>query len=252
VFARPIGGEREIGAGTGVRSRIGRIRFVAFREIDPRDGGPWVPEDLPPLPGAGPQHPEVGPLTDAPRSTMRWPPPLPGRAGWSWLLGLRLRAWRLRDLLRFLRGRVPARAVVVDVGSGPGFALGDLARAIGPRDRSWVMLDPQRAMLRSARGERSLVRRGVRADRILGDAIDLPFRNGSADLVLSLGVLCCVADAAVPATVAETVRVLKPGGLLLFAVPRRRGEADDARWQRAGLVRVRSTRPGRGVFQKTL
>ncbi len=86
----------------------------------------------------------------------------------------------------------------------------------------------------------------------MADATDLPVRSASVDVVLSLGVLCCMADVAVPAAVAETVRVLKPGGYLLFGVPLWRGTVDDARWRSAGLGTVVSLRPGRGLFQKTL
>ena len=86
--------------------------------------------------------------------------------------------------------------------------------------------------------------------RVVADATDLPLPSGSVDVALSLGVLCCLQEAAVPAAIAETVRVLAPGGWLLFAVPRRRGADDDARWARAGFRRVASLRPGRSLFQK--
>jgi len=151
-----------------------------------------------------------------------------------------------------LLGRAGDRPVVLDVGAGPGFAAAELARLLADDGRSWILLDPQPEMLRSVRGRRALAERAPRATRVVGDAADLPVRSSSIDVVLSLGVLCCVADAAVPAAVAETVRVLKPGGLLLFAVPRRRGATDEARWRRAGLVPVATTRPGRGLFQKAL
>lgn len=90
------------------------------------------------------------------------------------------------------------------------------------------------------------------ADRVRGDNADLPFRSESFDVVLSVGVLCCVDDAFVPAVVAETVRVLRKGGYLLFGVPRGRGVDDERRWARAGLVSVATTRPGRSLLQKPL
>ena len=94
--------------------------------------------------------------------------------------------------------------------------------------------------------------RDVRTDRVRGDAADLPLRSESIDVVLSIGVLCCMSDAAVPAAVAETHRVLRPGGLLLFGVPKGRGERDEARWRAIGLERVATVRPGRSLFQKPL
>jgi arsenite methyltransferase len=191
-------------------------------------------------------------MRTAPRSTMRWPPPLPGRAAWSWLLGTRVRTWRMRGLLRLLDGRVPRGSVTLDVGAGPGFVVARLGERFGGDDRTWVLIDPQRDMLTTRRGERALGRTVPNAARLIGDAVELPIRSASVDLVLSLGVLCCLADGAVPGAIAETVRVLKPGGLLLFAVPRRRGDADEARWHAAGLRAIARTRPGRGLFQKTL
>ncbi|MCI4353779.1 MAG: class I SAM-dependent methyltransferase [Thermoplasmata archaeon] len=186
------------------------------------------------------------------RATMRWPPPLPGRPEWSWLLGLRFRRWRIRSLLRLLERRLPPSARVLDVGSGPGFSSAELARTLGADARRWTLVDPQRAMLSTPRGRRALARSAPGASSIVGDAAALPIRSGSVDVVLSLGVLCCMEDSAVPAAVEETVRVLKPGGFLLFGVPRRRGPSDDARWRSVGLAPVATLRPGRGLFQKTL
>jgi SAM-dependent methyltransferase len=168
------------------------------------------------------------------------------------LLGTRLRLWRTRGLLRLLVGRVSARAVLIDVGAGPGFAAVDLARLLGADGTSWLLADPQRMMFTRGRGARARARGAPKATLVVADAAALPVRSSSVDVVLSLGVVCCMADAAVPAAIAETLRVLKPGGLLLFGVPARRGTVDDARWRSAGLVPVVSLRPGRGLFQKAL
>ncbi|HEY6238012.1 MAG TPA: class I SAM-dependent methyltransferase [Thermoplasmata archaeon] len=186
------------------------------------------------------------------RPTMVWPPPLPGRVRWAWLLGTRGRGWRLRSLLRLLDGKVPPGATVVSVGSGPGFDAARLARRLGPIPVRWVLLDPQRAMWADPRPIDRAAGRALHPERIQGDAADLPLGTASADVVLSIGALCCMSDAAVPRAVAETGRVLKPGGFLLFAVPRRRGELDEARWSAAGFARRAGTRPGRGLFQKPL
>jgi len=183
---------------------------------------------------------------------MVWPPPLPGRVRWAWLLGTRGRGWRLTSLLRLLDGRMQPTSVVASVGSGPGFDAARLARRTTVRGIRWILVDPQRGMWSDPRGVDRIARAPLRAARLQGDAADLPLRSGSVDVVLSIGALCCMSDAAVPRAVAETVRVLKPGGYLAFGVPRRRGASDEARWTSAGLVRRASLRSGRALFQKPL
>jgi SAM-dependent methyltransferase len=151
-----------------------------------------------------------------------------------------------------LDGRVERAATVASVGSGPGFDAARLARRIGPNRIRWVLLDPQRGMWANPGRVDRAAGAPLRADRIQGDAADLPLRAETVDVVLSIGALCCMSDAAVPRAVAETIRVLKPGGYLLFGVPRWRGPSDEARWTSAGLTRCAGTRPGRSLFQKTL
>ena len=182
------------------------------------------------------------------RSTIHWPPPLPGRVRWAWLLDLRSRAWRIRPLLRLLEGRVPEGAFVIDVGSGPGYISAHLSNRVGIRSVRWILIDPQRGMFR--RTPRKRKGTSFEPDRLVGDGVDLPIDSGSADLVLSLGVLCCMADSAVSRGVAEIARILRPGGLLLLGVPRRRGSGDEALLQSAGLQALVRLQPGRGLFQK--
>ncbi len=107
-------------------------------------------------------------------------------------------------------GRLPDGARVLDVPCGGGVAL----RGIRPdQDVAYLGVDVSPAML-----DRTLAaarRRGV-ADQVRvrgADVGDLPFEDGSFDLVLSLTGLHCFPD---PATaVAEMVRVLRPGGRLV-------------------------------------
>lgn len=193
-----------------------------------------------------------GPAAAPPPRSVRWPPPIPGRPRWAWLLGTRYRGWRLRSLFGLLDGRALAGVTLASLGSGPGFDVAHLARRGSVGAARWLLLEPQSAMWTPTPRLERVARRPLRLDRVQGDAADLPFRSGSLDVVLSLGVLCCMTDAAVPAAVAETYRVLRPGGYLLFGVPRRRAEADEARWRAIGLERVASVRPGRTLFQKPL
>lgn len=187
-----------------------------------------------------------------PRGSIRWPPPLPGRVRWAWLLGTSYRGWRLEPLLRLLDGRVRPDARIASIGAGPGYDAARLARRRVAARAGWLLLDPQRGMWRDPRRLERIARAPFRAERIVGDAIDLPFRSETIDVVLSVGVLCCMTEAAIPGAVAETVRVLRPGGLLLFGVPKWRGGADEARFTAAGLVRLASVRAGRTLFEKPL
>ena len=89
-------------------------------------------------------------------------------------------------------------------------------------------------------------------EEVLADAARLPIRSASVDLVVSLGVLCCLTDEGADRAAAEAWRIVRPGGFLALAVPRWRGAADEARHTRHGFRRVAGTRPGRAVFSKLL
>jgi malonyl-CoA O-methyltransferase len=99
--------------------------------------------------------------------------------------------------------------VVLDVGCGTGHA----ARALKDRyPRAQVIaLDLAEGMLREARRRQSWRRRFA---RVCGDAMRLPLRDASVDLVFSSLTLQWCPD--LDATFAEFRRVLKPRGLLNF------------------------------------
>lgn len=122
---------------------------------------------------------------------------------------------------------------IVDCPCGAGPAL----RALHPgAEVRYVAADLSPAMLRRAR--RRAVSRGLsRVEFIEADAVDLPLRSGSADLFLSFWGLHCFDDPA--AALAESARVLKPGGRLVASCFVR---GDDSLRQRC-LVR-----PGSGDF----
>ncbi|MCI4318026.1 MAG: class I SAM-dependent methyltransferase [Thermoplasmata archaeon] len=187
-----------------------------------------------------------------PPRTVRWPAPLPGRPGWAWLLGTRLRRWRVRRIFRLLIPQLAPGSIVVDVGCGPGYTDDELLRSVGQGAIArLVMLDPQSGMVEQAERRRAKAQERYHpAGVVLGDAAALPIREGSADAVLSLGVLCCMEDEFVDRAVLESYRVLRPGGLFLLGVPRRRGPSDEARLTGAGFVRNVGYRAGLSLFRK--
>jgi malonyl-CoA O-methyltransferase len=101
-------------------------------------------------------------------------------------------------------------AVVLDLGSGTGRVTRELKRRY-PRARV-VALDIAHGMLREARRHQRPWRR---FDRVCGDALRLPLRDGSVDLVLSNLMLQWCDPLA--AALSETRRVLASGGLFCFS-----------------------------------
>ncbi|HXF83326.1 MAG TPA: methyltransferase domain-containing protein [bacterium] len=96
---------------------------------------------------------------------------------------------------------------VLEVGSGRGGGAAYLARAFRPRVFVGVDLSPRAA---------SLCRRRVTGAAFLaGNAQALPFPGGVFDAVINVESSHCYADMA--AFVREVYRVLRPGGVLLYA-----------------------------------
>ena len=93
-------------------------------------------------------------------------------------------------------------ARVLEVGCGTGLILGRLARDASEA----VGVDLSPGMLRSAR------QRGLNV--VLGSAAQLPFADGSFDLVCSFKVLAHVPD--IRKAVAEVARVTRPGGHMVL------------------------------------
>ncbi len=147
-----------------------------------------------------------------------------------------------------LAGRVAPASVLVDVGAGTGVGAEEAVR-LAPRGtyRRSVLLDPQVDMLR---GRPRAPTAADRPDAVVADGAALPLADGSVDVLLSLGVLCCMAEEAVPRAVRETYRVLRPGGLAVVAVPKRRGDQDDPLFRELGFERLACLRPGRSLYQR--
>ena len=108
------------------------------------------------------------------------------------------------ELLRFSPG------VVLDLGSGTGRITRELKRRY-PRARV-IALDIAPGMLREARRHQRPWRR---FDRVCGDALRLPLRDGSIDLIFSNLMLQWCEPLA--AALSEARRVLAPGGFFAFS-----------------------------------
>jgi ubiquinone/menaquinone biosynthesis C-methylase UbiE len=119
---------------------------------------------------------------------------------------------------------------VLDLGCGTGMFLRELSR----RAKFAVGVDASPEMLRVAN-----VRRG-RAALVLADADTLPFPDGSFDAVVSVTLLQNMPDPA--ATVREVARVLKPGGVAILTVLKRKHSREELeKWvKQAGMGLVGS------------
>lgn len=113
----------------------------------------------------------------------------------------------LLDTIR-MRG---ARAVL-DVGCGAGFPLIELADRFGPRCRV-VGLDPWKAAMERA-GAKARTRGLSNVELVLGKAEELPFPDGTFDLVVSNNGLNNVAD--MRQALAECARTSREGAQLVI------------------------------------
>ena len=112
---------------------------------------------------------------------------------------------------------VPAGAVVLDVGCGPGMLLDTLSRRVGPRGRVDALDESTVWRAHLEAGERARPRGNVRL--VLGRvgpeiAAEPPLVDGSYDLVLARWVLSFLPRPG--EVVARLARLLEPGGVLAF------------------------------------
>jgi ubiquinone/menaquinone biosynthesis C-methylase UbiE len=107
--------------------------------------------------------------------------------------------WRERTLPRL-------RGVVLDIGAGSGVAADHLAP-----EAEWLTLEPRRWIGRSPT-ERVEERPGARLLAAPAEAV--PLETGSVDAVIASTALCSVRRPVL--ALAEIVRVLRPGGTLVF------------------------------------
>ncbi len=112
------------------------------------------------------------------------------------------------EVLALLAARPGER--VLDVGSGPGFLVASLADAVGPG--GVVHGVDQSPSMNAVARERVAATPWVSIDD--GDALMLPYPDGTFDAAVSTQVYEYVAD--IPAALAELRRALRPGGRALI------------------------------------
>ena len=101
-------------------------------------------------------------------------------------------------------GRPPG--LIVDVGGGSA-----RSREMWPADWRYVSIDPDERML-----EVDIVEDEVEIERLVGSADDIPFPDGSVDVVLMQCVSHHLDDEIWPNALSEISRILKPGGEFVF------------------------------------
>jgi ubiquinone/menaquinone biosynthesis C-methylase UbiE len=136
---------------------------------------------------------------------------------------LKTATWRVHvleramaDLVRLVPDRQDSYGLVVDVGCGCGYSLPKLAQRFAPRELVGVDIDPQ--MLAAARAEAQ--RAGIAVKLVESSSSRLPLAAASVDLLFCHQTFHHLVEQ--EAALAEFMRVLKPGGLLLFAESTRR------------------------------
>jgi arsenite methyltransferase len=107
---------------------------------------------------------------------------------------------------------IPPGGVALDVGSGPGNVTASLAHAAGP-DGLALGVDISEPMLERAVSAQA----GPQVGFLRADAQNLPLRDETVDAAVSLAVLQLIPNPS--ATLAEMVRVLRPGGRMAVMVP---------------------------------
>ncbi len=114
-------------------------------------------------------------------------------------------------MLRALR--LPPGGRVLEVGCGRGVALPVLADRLRPQALVGVDIDPEVVAI----AEERLRMSGVAATVVEGDVRDLPFDNGTFDLVIDFGTCYHIGGgtAGTLAAFREIARVLRPGGKLV-------------------------------------
>lgn len=129
---------------------------------------------------------------------------------------------RIGELRKQVVPRAQGRVFELGCGAGANQPFLDSARIT-----AYCAIDPSPKLLDHARAEAA--RKGWEADIRQGVGEAIPYDDASFDTVVSTFTLCSVTDHA--RTLSEVRRILKPGGILLFAEHGRSPEPPVARWQ---------------------
>ena len=135
-----------------------------------------------------------------------------------------MRAVEKAGLAELRRGLLAQAAdAVLEIGGGTGANLGYYGSAVS----SLTVTEPNPSMIKRLQRRMEADHRSAMALR--APAEDLPFEDGTFDMVVSTLVLCGVDDQ--PRAVREIRRVLRPGGRLLFLEHVRAGDPKVAKKQ---------------------
>ncbi len=127
----------------------------------------------------------------------------------------------LRETRRQVLSAASGRTI--DIGSGTGANIELFPAAV----EELVLAEPDPHM--AVRLRRRLSESGAPAEIVEAPAEQLPFADASFDTAVFTLVLCTVSDPV--AALAETARILKPGGRMLFVEHVRSEDPRGARWQ---------------------
>ena len=119
---------------------------------------------------------------------------------------------------------LPVGGRLLEVGCGRGVALAPLARACSPRSFAAIDLEPD--LIDEA--QRAAALAGLGVDLRVADLRDLPFADGSFDLVVDFGTSYHIARR--EDGLREAARVLAPGGLFVHESPLSQAFAHPTRW----------------------
>lgn len=135
---------------------------------------------------------------------------------------------------------------LLEVGSGTGHCLAELARAVGPGGRAFGV-DLSEGMLLQSRRQLDGEGLSERVELARGDAEHLPFATGSMDGIFMSFTLELFDTPAIPRVLAECRRVLRSGGRLVVVGMTKAGEGQLAvkvfEWAHRHFPRMVDCRP---------
>ena len=132
---------------------------------------------------------------------------------WNWEQANYVADWH-EPIVRLISRYVPRKAKVLEVGAGGSHTLGALAARL---ECETYGVEPDlggiKKTIELAKAESGKVR------MILGDGFNLPFDEGAFDVVYSLGLVEHFEPKQTQALIEDHLRVCKPAGIVIVAVP---------------------------------